>query len=340
MSGDDRQVVLRGTGLRKTYKVQRSLFGGSKDLHALRDVDLELHAGETLGVVGESGCGKSTLARLLVARERPTAGSLEMLGEPVAAMSRRRRQQVRQEVQMVHQDPSTSLNPRMPIGTSIREPLDVQGVLDPAARSRRVSELMEQVGLNPDQAIRRPNRLSGGQRQRVDIARALALNPKILVCDEPVSALDVSVQAQIVNLLARLQDELGIAMVFISHDLSVVQHVADRVMVMYLGEVVERGPCQDVYADTLHPYAAALLAAAPSADRAARGRASDDLLLTGDPPSPLHPPSGCSFRTRCWKAEDRCAREAPTLTDGAHEAACFFPLTTSPQASTSSKSAR
>ena len=330
MSTDD-DVVLRGVGLTKHFKVRRSGFGRADTLVAVADTDIELRRGETLGIVGESGCGKSTLSRLLIGDSDPTEGHVELLGERFDEMGRGRLKELRREIQMVHQDPYKSLDPRMTIEQIVREPLDIHAKQYPkAGRAQRVAELLELVGLNPDQAERRPRQLSGGQRQRVDIARALALDPSILVCDEAVSALDVSVQAQIINLLAELKAELGLAMIFVSHDLSVVQHVADRVAVMYLGRVVEKGPWDDVYDRTLHPYTTALLAAAPSPDRSRRDE--ERSTLTGEPPSPLDPPPGCAFHTRCAYVEDDCRAERPVLGSLAvetHMVACHHPCNTS-----------
>ncbi|WP_420450192.1 ABC transporter ATP-binding protein [Ilumatobacter sp.] len=328
MSGSDDEVVLRGVGLAKHFTVRRKGFGRADTLVAVADTDIELRRGETLGIVGESGCGKSTLSRMLIGDAEPTEGHIELLGERFDEMGRGRLKEVRREIQMVHQDPYKSLDPRMTIEQIVREPLDIHAQQHPrAGRASRVAELLELVGLNPDQAQRRPGQLSGGQRQRVDIARALALDPGILVCDEAVSALDVSVQAQIINLLADLKAELGLAMIFVSHDLSVVQHVADRVAVMYLGRIVEQGPWDEVYDRTLHPYTTALLAAAPSPDRSRRNQ--ERVAIVGEPPSPLDPPPGCAFNTRCDCADDRCIAERPSLGAGstsAHLAACHHPL--------------
>jgi oligopeptide transport system ATP-binding protein len=291
-------------------------------------VDLEVCRGETLGLVGESGCGKSTLANLLVALDKPTAGRITLLGERLDTKRGRRLAAARKHIQLVFQDPFSSLNPRMSVGEMIREPLVVHPELVPKAdRPARVRELMRLVGLNPEHADRRPHQFSGGQRQRIGIARALAVQPDVLVCDESVSALDVSVQGQILNLLEDLQERLGIACVFISHDLAVVEHVADRIAVMYLGKIIEHGTAQEVYDHPRHPYTQALLSAGPEA--AAPGTAPRARIkLTGEVPSPLDPPSGCTFRTRCWKAAEICARETPPLRvpDGlaGHEVACHF----------------
>jgi len=320
-------VVLRATGVYRTYRVGGWLAGRRGLLRAVDGVDLELRSGETLGIVGESGSGKSTLAQLLVGMERPTAGGIDLLGEPLHTMRGRRLRQARRDIQLVHQDPYTSLDPRMTIGAIVREPLEIHPDVVPRAKRRTaVAELLEMVGLNPDHSERLPHQFSGGQRQRVGIARALALRPKVLVCDEPVSALDVSVQAQIINLLESLQRELGLAYVFIAHDLAVVRHIANRVAVMYLGRFVEEGGHEQVYERPRHPYTKALLAAVPQPDRSARHH-PPELVLTGEPPSPLNPASGCHFRTRCWQAEARCATDDPALLRiGASDVACHFPL--------------
>ncbi|GLW99430.1 oligopeptide/dipeptide ABC transporter ATP-binding protein [Microtetraspora sp. NBRC 16547] len=287
------------------------LRGPAAHVRAVDGVSLELREGETLGIVGESGCGKSTMARILAGLDRPTSGEVRVLGRPISGLRGRAMRRVRRDVQMVFQDPYTSLDPRMSVGDTVREPFLVHPDLAPRGeRDRRARELLEIVGLNPDHAGRYPHEFSGGQRQRIGIARALALRPRILVCDEPTSALDVSVQAQIVNLLDRLKEEFRLAYVFISHDLGLVQHVADRVSVMYLGRVIESGTQDDVYDRAAHPYTQALLSAAPRPDPGLRGE-REEIVLEGEPPSPAAPPSGCHFHTRCWKADARCAVEPP-----------------------------
>ena len=323
------EVVLRTRDLVKHFPLTRGVVIKRRigAVQAVDGVSLTLSRGETLGVVGESGCGKSTLAKLLLGLERPTAGEILVKGRNLAALIGRELRLARRDIQMVMQDPYTSLNPRMTVGDIIGEPFAIHAdVLPKADRRRQVKELLDVVGLDPDHINRYPHQFSGDQRQRIGIARALALRPEIIVCDEPVSALDVSIQAQVVNLLERLQAEFGLAYVFIAHDLSVVRHIADRVAVMYLGKVVELGDDTEIYERPTHPYTQALLSAVPVPDPRLRGR-RDQIVLVGDPPSPANPPSGCRFRTRCWKAQDICATEEPPLVsraDSPHPSACHF----------------
>ena len=322
-------VVLETQGLVKHFPITQGIVFRTKvgAVRAVDGVNLQLRKGETLGVVGESGCGKSTLAKLLVGLEKPTAGSVNVRGEDMVRMRGGALRRARRHIQMVMQDPYTSLNPRMTVGDIIGEPFEIHPEVTPRkGREKAVRDLLDTVGLNPDHINRYPHQFSGGQRQRIGIARALALKPEIIVCDEPVSALDVSIQAQVINLLEALQDEFGLSYIFIAHDLSVVRHIADRVAVMYLGKVVEIGNDQQIYEEPTHPYTQALLSAVPVPDPRLRGR-RDQIVLEGDVPSPANPPSGCRFRTRCWKAEDICAEQEPLLEvreSSSHPSACHF----------------
>jgi oligopeptide/dipeptide ABC transporter ATP-binding protein len=311
-------------------------FGRQREhVHALAGVSLTVRRGETLGMVGESGCGKSTLARCITRLHDITSGMISFDGQDISALSGRRLRPLRRKMQMVFQDPYGSLNPRRRVGSIIGDPFANNGIASGEERKRRVQELMRLVGLSPEHYNRFPADFSGGQRQRIGLARALALNPELVVCDEPVSALDVSIQAQIINLLAELQRKLGLTYIFIAHDLSVVRHVSDRIAVMYLGRIVEIAETEDLFAHPRHPYTQALLSAVPNPDP---DQADDGarIVLSGDVPSPVHPPAGCRFHPRCPRAQERCRIDDPELTVGSdpdavptHAFACHFPVSDS-----------
>jgi oligopeptide/dipeptide ABC transporter ATP-binding protein len=318
--------------LQKYFPVTRGLFFQKEvgQVKAVDGVSFSLEAGQTLGVVGESGCGKSTMARCLARLLEPTGGKIMFDGQDITHLNRNDMRMVRRDMMMVFQDPYASLNARKRVGSIVGEPLEVHGIGTDADRKRRVQELLEIVGLNPEHYNRFPHEFSGGQRQRIGIARALVINPKLVICDEPVSALDVSVQAQILNLLKDLQQDFDLTYIFIAHDLNVVRHVSDRVMVMYLGQPVETAAKQDLYTDAKHPYTGALLSAVPIADPTA-GRARKQIVLTGDVPSPLNPPAACRFHPRCPRFVDgKCNVDEPQLSPAPgnpdHQFSCHFPL--------------
>lgn len=313
--------------LSKNFVIRRSLFGKSlATVKAVDNVSFHIHAGETLGLVGETGCGKSTLGRILAGLYMPSAGQVFFEGKSLHyQLNSSQRMTVRRKIQMIFQDPYASLNPRMTVGDIIGEPLTIHRLSSGDKRRHKISQLLNQVGLNPEQTGRFPHEFSGGQRQRIGIARALAVNPQFIICDEPISALDVSIQAQVVNLLQKLQNDLGLTYLFIAHDLAMIRHISTRVAVMYLGSIVELSSCQDLYQHPQHPYTQALLSAIPLPDPLLESK-RQRILLHGDLPSPLHPPSGCKFRTRCQHVLPRCAETAPDfrLVAPGHYAACHL----------------
>ena len=320
------QSIVEVDDLKLHFPIYSGLFRRQTGaVHAVDGITFDIRRGETLGLVGESGCGKSTTGRALLRLYKPTAGRISFNGTDIAPLEGGRLRAMRPKMQMIFQDPQASLNPRLTVGSIVGEPLSEHGVLDAAGRRARVRELLDQVGLNPDYVNRYPHEFSGGQRQRIGIARALALDPDFIVCDEPIAALDVSIQAQVVNLLQDLQRKLGLTYLFISHDLSMVRHIADRVAVMYLGKIVELASVSEIFASPRHPYTKALLSAMPEPDpvtEATRQR----IILKGDIPSPANPPSGCRFRTRCPWAAEICAQKEPEWRQlaGGRRVACHF----------------
>ncbi len=322
------EPLLKVEHLSKEFPADSGFFSGrfnKRVVSAVNDISFEIYPGETFGLVGESGCGKSTTGRTIMRLTKPTAGKVYFQGQDVAKMGNKELKAMRRDMQFIFQDPYASLNPRMTIGEIISEPMVIHGVGTHEERMRKVRELLDVVGLNPEHINRYPHEFSGGQRQRVGIARAFVLNPKLIICDEPVSALDVSIQAQVLNLLKDLQNKYGTAYLFIAHDLSVVQHISDRVAVMYLGKMVEVSDWKTLYNAPHHPYTQSLLSAVPVPDPDVQ-KSRKRIILAGDPPSPLDPPSGCRFHTRCPIAQEICGKEKPELNEVAsgHKCACHF----------------
>ncbi len=309
---NDREVLISIDHLKTYFEVGKGL-GKKQVVKAVDDISLDIYRGETVGLVGESGCGKSSLGRTIVKINEPTSGRILVKGEDITDLSGTALKRFRKNIQLIFQDPYASLNPRMTVGEIIREPMVIHHIYSTRKeQDDRVVELLQTVGLKPDHIRRYPHEFSGGQRQRISIARTLALNPEFIVCDEPISALDVSIQAQIINLLKRIQKEMGLTYLFIAHDLSMVKHISDRIGVMYLGHLVELGDSRDVYYHPVHPYTQALLSAVPIPDPVI-GKEKKRIMLGGELPSPINPPSGCPFRTRCQYASERCAKEQPQL---------------------------
>ena len=325
---DNNTPLLKVEHLHKEFPTGSGFMGGKfskKVVSAVNDLSFEIRAGETFGLVGESGCGKSTTGRAIMHLDPPTSGKVYFEGRDISKMNKKELKAMRREMQFIFQDPYASLNPRMTIGEIISEPMVIHGIGTPEERIERVRELLDVVGLNPEHINRYPHEFSGGQRQRVGIARSFILRPKLIICDEPVSALDVSIQAQVLNLLKDLQKQYGTAYLFIAHDLSVVQHISDRVAVMYLGKMVELSDWKSLYAEPNHPYTQALLSAVPIPDPDVQQNRKR-IILAGDPPSPIDPPSGCRFHTRCPIAQDKCSEETPEFREigEGHFCACHY----------------
>jgi oligopeptide/dipeptide ABC transporter ATP-binding protein len=323
----EQEYILEAKNIKKYFPIKGGILKKTiGQVKAVDDVSLSIKKGETLGVVGESGSGKSTLGRVILRLLQPTDGQILFEDNDISALGNRKLRPYRRDMQIVFQDPFASLNPKMSVEELIEEPLIVQTSLKKSERKRMITSLLEKVGLRPDDRLKYPHEFSGGQRQRISIARALALNPKFIICDEPVSALDVSIQAQVLNLMADLQEEFGLTYLFIAHDLSVVKHISDRVAVMYLGRIAEIAPKKNLYDTPLHPYTRALLSSVPSVEKR---KNREKIILSGDLPSPSNPPSGCSFRTRCPQAHERCSIDRPELIhvgDGHHVACHLYDL--------------
>ena len=325
---NEKAPLLKVEHLTKEFPAESGVFGGrfaKRVVSAVNDVSFEIHEGETFGLVGESGCGKSTTGRTIMRLNNPISGKVFFQGRDVAAMNKKELKAMRREMQFIFQDPYASLNPRMTIGEIVSEPMTIHGIGTKEERIERVRELLDVVGLNPEHINRYPHEFSGGQRQRIGIARAFVLRPKLIICDEPVSALDVSIQAQVLNLLKELQNKYGTAYLFIAHDLSVVQHISDRVAVMYLGKMVELSDWKTLYTEPHHPYTQSLLSAVPVPDPDIQ-KSRKRIILAGDPPSPIDPPSGCRFHTRCPIAQEICSKETPEWkqVERGHYCACHF----------------
>ncbi|WP_443062153.1 ABC transporter ATP-binding protein [Streptomyces sp. NBC_00386] len=334
-SSDSSEVLLRVQGLQKHFPIRKGVLQRQVGaVKAVDGIDFEVRKGETLGVVGESGCGKSTMGRVITRLQDPTGGTIEFEGQDITRLSASKMRPLRRDIQMIFQDPYGSLNPRHTIGSIVSAPFRLQNVQPEGGVKKEVQRLLELVGLSPEHYNRYPHEFSGGQRQRIGIARALALKPKLVVADEPVSALDVSIQAQVVNLMDDLQSELGLTYVIIAHDLSVVRHVSDRIAVMYLGKIVELADRSSLYEAPMHPYTKALMSAVPVPDPKRRGAKSERILLRGDVPSPIAPPSGCRFHTRCWKATQVCKTTEPPLIElkPGQQVACHHPENAADQA--------